>query len=210
MRWLDYPRAWRVLKVGLAAAPLAPLVSPIVGAPLRAPTATSARAAVALTIGLTGLFLFRAASRSPREALFLLAATVGASSAAAHLVAARANAFFLADLLYEIAAVLLLASAVSAGLRVGRIRRFWSKRATVATRRELSDTVTRASALFLLLFWVMVTAAQHYLAAIVLFVLAGTVAATLMLRMTEGFTAEIEPGGNDHGPGAKGHGPRGG
>ena len=198
MRWLDYPRAWRVLKVGLAAAPLAPLVAPIVGAPLRTPTATSARVAVAMTIGLTGLFLFRAALRSPREALFLLAATLGASSAAAHVVAARANAFFLADLLYEIAAVLLLASAVSAGLRVERIRRFWSKRATLTRRRELSDTVTRASAIFLLLFWVMVTAAQHYLAAIVLFVLAGTVAATLVLRMAEA------------GPRATGQGPRGG
>jgi len=185
VRWLDYPRAWRVLKVGLAAAPLAPLVAPIVGAPLRAPTAISARAAIGLTIGLTVLFLFRAASRSPREALFLLGATIGASSAAAYVVAARANAFFLADLLYEISAVLLLASAVSAGLRVGRIRRFWSKRATVTTRRELSDTVTRASALFLLMFWVLVTAAQRYVAAIVLFVLAGTVAATLVLRMTE-------------------------
>ena len=205
MRWLDYPRAWRVLKVGLAAAPLAPLVAPIVAAPLRAPTATSARAAVALTIGLTGLFLFRAASRSPREALFFLSATIGASSAAAYVIAARANAFFLADLLYEVAAVLLLASAVSAGLRVERIRRFWSKRATVTRRRELSDTVTRASALFLLLFWIMVTAAQHYLAAIVLFVLAGTVAATLVLRLTEGAIAPAESG-----PGAKGQGPRGG
>ena len=205
MPWLDYPRAWRVLKVGLAAAPLAPLVAPIVGAPLRIPTATSARVAVAMTIGLTGLFLFRAASRSPREALFLLGATLGASSAAAHVVAARANAFFLADLLYELAAVLLLASAVSAGLRVGQIRRFWSKRATLTRRRELSDTVTRASAIFLLLFWVIVTAGQHYLAAIVLFVLAGTVAATLVLRM-----AEAGPGANEHGPRARGQGPRGG
>ncbi len=185
MRWPDYPRAWRVLKVGLAAAPLAPLVAPIVGAPLRAPTVASARAAVGVTLGLTALFLVRAALRSAREALFLFGATLGASSAAAYAVAARANAFFLADLLYEISAVLLLASAVSAGLRVERIRRFWSKRATVTARRELSDTVTRASALFLLMFWVMVMAAQHYVAAIVLFVLAGTVAATLVLRMSE-------------------------
>lgn len=186
MRWLGYHRASAVLKVGLAAAPLAPLMAPWVEARLTYPAATTAQAATALTATLLVTFLVRAARRSWQEVLALLAAAVIAAAVAAHVIARRDNAFFIADLLYEASAALLAMSAVSAGLRLARAK---ETRTALVPRfsppREVADTVTRLSAWVLLAFWACVAAGLRYLSAVVLFLLAGTIAVTLVLRLAE-------------------------
>jgi hypothetical protein len=186
LRWLGYHRAWSVLKVGLAAAPLAPLVSPWVGTRLAYPAATTARIATVLTAVLLIAFLARALMRSWRQALGMLAAAVVAAAAAAHIIAARESAFFVADLLYEAAGVLLAMSAVGAGLRLARVREPRTVRVPrFSPQREVADMVTRLSAWVLIVFWICVAAGFRYLAAGVLFLLAGTIAVTLLLRMAE-------------------------
>jgi hypothetical protein len=115
-----------------------------------------------------------------------LASTVLASSAAAHIIAVRENTFFIADLLYEICAGLLAMSAVSAGLRLARAGAPTATRvATFSAPREVSDTITRLSAWLIVGFWACVAIGLHYVAAGVLFLLAGTIAVTLLLRMAE-------------------------
>src|SRR5687768_626710 len=99
------------------AAPLAPLVAPLVRARLAEPVAMTARLATVVAVALMGAFLVRARRRSRREALLLLASETGAASIAAHLIAARDNSLFIADLLYEVSAVLLVLATISAGLR---------------------------------------------------------------------------------------------
>jgi hypothetical protein len=186
LRWLGYHRAWSVLKVGLAAAPLAPLAAPFVGASLTYPTGTGARIATILTAVLVVTFLARALARSRREALAMLAFTVVAAGVAAHIVASRQNTFFRAELLYEASAGLLAMSAVSAGLRLARAGAPTATRvATFSAPREVSDTITRLSAWLIVGFWACVAIGLHYVAAGVLFLLAGTIAVTLLLRMAE-------------------------
>ena len=189
MRWLGYHRAWTVLRVGLAAAPLAPLAAPLVGAPLRYPTAMSARVATILTAALLVGVLARALRRSRREALAMLASTALAAGAAAHVVASRENAFFRAELLYEASAALLAMSAVSAGLRLARFTESAPGEPSFSAHREVSDTMTRLSAWVVVAFWACVAIGLHYLAASVLFLLSGTIAVTLLLRMAELATA---------------------
>ncbi len=183
MRWLGYHRAWSVLKVALAAAPLAPLAAPFVGASLTYPTGTGARIAAILTAVLVVTFLARAIARSRREALAMLAFTVVAAGVAAHIVASRQNAFFRAELLYEASAGLLAMSAVSAGLRLARTRQSAPDGRSVSAYREVSDTMTRLSAWVALAFWACVAIGVHYVAAGVLFLLGGTIAVTLLLRI---------------------------
>lgn len=183
MRWLGYHRAWSVLKVGLAAAPLAPLAAPFVGASLTYPTGTSARIATILTAVLVVTFLARALARSRREALAMLAFTVVAAGVAAHIVASRQNTFFRAELLYEVSAGLLAMSAVSAGLRLARVSKSAPDGRSFSGYREVSDTMTRLSAWVVLAFWACVAIGVHYVAAGVLFLLGGTIAVTLLLRI---------------------------
>jgi hypothetical protein len=183
LRWLGYHRAWSVLKVGLAAAPLAPLAAPFVGASLTYPTGTGARIATILTAVLVVTFVARALARSRREALAMLAFTVVAAGVAAHIVASRQNTFFRAELLYEASAGLLAMSAVSAGLRLARLRQSAPDGRSVSAYREVSDTMTRLSAWVVVAFWACVAIGVHYVAAGVLFLLGGTIAVTLLLRI---------------------------
>ena len=175
-----------VLKVGLLASPLALLVAPLVGAGLDKPVTTSSRVAIAFAVVLLLVFLARALTRSPREALALLAATTIASSAAAHIIVARENLFFVADLLYEASAALLAGASVGAGLRLARFRNRnladgrWSP-----SQREVADGTTQLSAVLLLMFWACVVAGLRYASAGVLVILAGTVAVTVLLRLAE-------------------------
>jgi hypothetical protein len=183
LRWLGYHRAWSVLKVALAGAPLAPLAAPFVGASLTYPDDTSARIAVILTAALVVTFLARALGRSRREALAMLAFTVVAGGVAAHIVSWRQNTFFRAELLYEASAGLLAMSAVSAGLRLARMRESAPDGRSSSAYREVADTMTRLSAWVVLAFWACVAIGVHYVAAGVLFLLGGTIAVTLLLRI---------------------------
>ena len=161
-------------------------MAPWVEAGLNYPTATTARVATVFTATLLVAFLVRAARRSWREALALLVAAAVAAAVAAHIIARRDNAFFIADLLYEVSAVLLAMSAVSAGLRLARVRE--SRTVHVprfSPQREVADTAARLCAWVLLAFWACVAAGFRYFAAGVLFLLAGTIAVTLLLRMAE-------------------------
>lgn len=186
MRWLGYHRAWTVLKVGLLAAPLAPLVAPLVGGTLARSTALTPRIATILSVALLLVFVVRAMRRSPREALGLVASTAGAALIAAYIVAARDNAFFVADLLYEAAAALLAGASVSAALR-GVQPPLDNARGTrwVAAQRAVADMVTRVSAWLLMIFWMCVAVGLRYVSAGVLFLLAGLIAVTMLLRLAE-------------------------
>lgn len=175
------------------AAPLAPFVAPLVAAGLPSPSATTARAAVAVAVALLLALLVGALRRSRREALVMLASTTGASMVAAHLIAARDNLFFTADLLYEACAVLLAGAAVSGALRVTWPRQRGADGARwLQAHREVADTMTRVSAWLLLAFWSCVAGGLRYLSAGVLFILAGTIGLTVLFRVAELAVAPVE------------------
>lgn len=198
IRWrtgaASYARAWLVLKTGLAAAPLAPFIAPLVGARLRAPQALEARVATLFAAFLVFVMLVRATTandrRWRREAVVFFLSVVGASALAAHVVAARATAFFIADRLYEAMAALLALGALSAALRTEPARPpvtglpedgqpFFSP------YHALSDGMTRMSAWLVVALWGLIIVDLQYVAAVVLALLAGAIAITILLRLAE-------------------------
>jgi hypothetical protein len=198
IRWrtgaASYARGWLVLKTGLAAAPLAPFIGPVVRSRLRPPEAIEARAASLSAALLVFVMLVRAVirdgRRSQREAAAFLVSVVVVSGVAAHVIRAQANAFILPDLLYQAMAALLGLSALSAALRTETERApetglpedgepFFSP------YRALSDALTTASAGLVVAFWGLAALGLHYVAAFVLIVLSGAIGTTLLLRVAE-------------------------
>lgn len=146
----------------------------------------TARIATILSVALLLTFVVRAMRRSRREALALAASTAGAAVIAAHIVAARANSFFIADLLYEASAALLAGAAVSAALRLARPRPAEAEGTRwISAQRAVADMVTRLSAWLLVIFWMCVAVGLRYVSVGVLFLVAGLIAVTLVLRMAE-------------------------
>ena len=198
IRWrtgaASYARVSLVLKTGLAAAPLAPFIAPLVGARTHAPQALGARAATLFAALLVFVMIVRAFTanerRSQREAVGFFLSAIGASALAAHVIAARATAFFIADLLYEVMAVLLALSALSAALRTEPARPpetglpedgqpFFSP------YHALSDSMTRISAWLIVAFWGLAVTELLLSSAVMLALLSGAIGITVLLRAAE-------------------------
>lgn len=206
IRWrtgaASYARVWLVLKTGLAAAPLAPFIAPVVGARPHVPQALEARAATLFAAVLVFVMLVRALSRddrrSQREAGVFLLFVVAASGIAAHVIEARANAFFIADLLYEVMAVLLALSVLSAALRTELARPPETGlpedgRPFFSSYHALSDGLTRASAWLIVAFWGLAVTGLQYVGAVMLVLLSGAIGITLLLRAAENVVPSFRP-----------------
>jgi hypothetical protein len=85
-------------------------------------------------------------------------------------------------------------AALRAAPRRGRL---WTNPSSFSPHREVSDTVTQASAWLIVLFWMCVLAGLQYVAAVVLHVLGGTIMVTLLLRIVELTTTPDESGTRD-------------
>lgn len=206
IRWrtgiASYRREWLVLKTGLAAAPLAPFIAPIVGARIRPPDAIEARVATVFAAFLVLVMIVRAVTRddrrSQRDALTFLLVVAAASGVVAHVIAARANMFFIPDRLYEAMAALLALSALSARLRTEKARAPETGlpedgRPFFSPYHALSDAMTTASTWLVVSFWGLVVAGIHYVAAGVLMLLSGAIGITLLLRTAESVEPSFRP-----------------
>ena len=196
----SYRRAALILTTGLAAAPLAPLIAPFVGARLRVPQELEARGATVFVALLVFVMLVRAVirdERAQREAGVLLGSVVAASAVAAHVIKARATLFFGADLLYEVTAVLLGVSALSAALRTeperGRATGLAADRPVFSPYHELSDATTMTSAWLVVVFWGLVVAGLLYVSVVVLICLSGALGITVLLRIAERVMPSFRP-----------------
>lgn len=198
IRWrtgaASYGRVQLALTTGLAAAPLAPFIGPIAGAAPRPPAAIEARVATlfaaALVIAMFVRTITRKSRRSRRQTGIFLLSVVIASSAAAYVITARANSFFIADLLYEAMAALLALSVACEALRTDSERApetglAEDGRPFFSPYHSLSDALTRTAVWFVVAFWGLVIARLHYIAAAMLILLGGMLTTTLLLRFAE-------------------------